>query len=169
MRPAGPLLSALVAVVLTATGCATGPPASPPTGIDGLVVPTPSPDPDDFVEGIDNPWFPFDPAQAEGTDEVAGVEVSVIDGEAYAQDRDGHVWWFGTEGVWEAGVDGAQAGLAMPAEPRYGDSWRLALAPGIVEDVAAVVELDVDSLVLEVTSPLEPGAVERRSVERAHR
>ncbi len=30
-------------------------------GINGLVVPTPSPDPDDFVDVVDNPWFPLEP------------------------------------------------------------------------------------------------------------
>lgn len=162
------LLTATVLIVACAvSACGTASPTSPPTGIDELVVPTPSPDADDFVERIDNPWFDLDPTQVDGSDEVAGVAVTVVDGEQYAQDERGHVWWFGTVGRWEAGVDGAQAGLAMPAEPRYGDSWRPAYVPGVVEDVAAIVEMDDDTLVLEISSPLEPGPPERRTVEKA--
>ena len=170
MRTTGGLPAALLVLGSLAVGCGSASPASPPTGIDELVVPTPSPDPDDFVAEIDNPWFPTSDRPEDEpvpTARVAGVEVAVLDGDYFAQDRRGNVWWFGTEGEWEAGVDGAEAGLAMPAEPRYGDSWRTAYAPGVVEDVAAVVEMDEDTLVLETTSPLEPGLPERRTVEKA--
>ena len=34
------------------------------------------------------------------------------------------------EGVWQAGEDGAEAGLAMPATPRLGDGWRAAYGDG---------------------------------------
>lgn len=172
-RPAALVLSAgLGAVVLAGLliGCGTASPTSPPTGIDELVVPTPSPAADDFVAEIDNPWFL---GQHEGSavepaaEEVAGVEVSVVDGDYVAQDRRGNVWWFGVVGEWQAGVDGAQAGLAMPAEPRYGDSWRSAYVPGVVENVVAVTDFDDDSIVLETSSPLEPGRVERDTVDRA--
>ena len=57
----------------------------------------------------------------------------------YAQDRRGNVWWFGREGVWLAGEDGAQAGLAMPATPRLGDGWRAAYDEDVV-DVRMTVE-----------------------------
>jgi hypothetical protein len=55
-----PAAGALAAgLVLGLTGCAgIGQPApydSP--GINGLVIPTPSPAPADFVEGVDNPWL----------------------------------------------------------------------------------------------------------------
>ena len=30
-------------------------------GINGLVIPTPSPDPDDFVDEVDNPWLALEP------------------------------------------------------------------------------------------------------------
>jgi hypothetical protein len=54
----------------------------------------------------------------------------------YAQDKDGNVWYFGedttayedgkadTEGSWEGGVDGAQPGIIMEADPQVGDSYR---------------------------------------------
>jgi hypothetical protein len=58
----------------------------------------------------------------------------------------------------------------MPAEPRVGDGFEQELAPGEAEDRALVVDLDGEAtvplgtlgglLVLERTSPLEPGRVE---------
>jgi hypothetical protein len=41
--------------------CGATPAPQPPTGIDGLTIPTPSPAPADFVAGVDNPWFPLVP------------------------------------------------------------------------------------------------------------
>src|SRR5688572_4099076 len=55
-RLAGVVLGALV---LTSCGGIGQPASYDATGIDGLVVPTPSPDPDDFVAEVDNPWFPL--------------------------------------------------------------------------------------------------------------
>ncbi len=70
----------------------------------------------------------------------------------YAQDRDGTVWYFGeattayaadgtadTRGSWQAGVDGAHAGIAMLAHPRTGRSYRQEYLPGRAEDQARVV------------------------------
>jgi hypothetical protein len=57
------LLTGLLAGVLT--GCGAAGEANPekigPQGVDQLVIPTPSPDPRDFVRGVDNPWFPLAP------------------------------------------------------------------------------------------------------------
>lgn len=151
---------------LAACGTASGP--SPSSGVDELTVPTPSPDPADFVEGVDNPWLPLAPGRtwtyqvvdvrgehlltvtvAEGPD-VAGVpttaRVSVEEGvtttDWFAQDDDGNVWWLGREGEWRAGEAGAQAGLAMPRTPRVGDGYRAAYLPGVVEDVVTVEARD---------------------------
>ena len=41
--------------------CGASPAPQPPTGIDGLTIPTPSPAATDFVRGVDNPWFPLAP------------------------------------------------------------------------------------------------------------
>jgi hypothetical protein len=41
--------------------CGASPTPQPPTGIDGLTIPTPSPTPTDFVGRVDNPWFPLEP------------------------------------------------------------------------------------------------------------
>jgi hypothetical protein len=72
----------------------------------------------------------------------------------YAQDRAGNVWYMGedskeyengvvvsTEGSWEAGVAGAEAGIIMPAEPRIGMKYAQEFAPGVAEDMASVVSL----------------------------
>lgn len=55
------LVAAIAAVVLG--GCGTGATPYPPTGVDELVVPTPSPRPADFVATVDNPWLPLRPGR----------------------------------------------------------------------------------------------------------
>lgn len=189
-----------LAVLLVLAGCGSAPSKSPPQGVDGLEIPTPSPDPLDFGDGVDNPWLPLEPGttwtyQRRGvatgtltvtvTDEtrlVEGVSTTVVeeyaDGDIsqrlYAQDDAGNVWLFGETSedmTWEAGVDGAQAGIAMLATPRVGDGYREELAEGSVEDVAEVVardaEVDIDLgtfaevLLIEQTSTLDPGASAR--------
>ncbi len=158
----------LPALLLGLVGCGSASAPSPPTGIDQLTVPTPSPDPDDFTARVDNPWFPlapgttwtYDVADPRGTHllvvtvaagpEVAGVattarvadELGRSTTDWYAEDRSGNVWWLGREGVWRAGESGAEAGLAMPAHPRIGDGFRPAYAAGVSEDVAKVAALD---------------------------
>jgi hypothetical protein len=97
-----------------------------------------------------------------------GVEARVIidtvtqDGELrertqdwYAQDRCGNIWYLGehvdnyengvlvdNDGSFEAGVDGAQAGIAMPARPRPGLSYRQEYSAGVAEDEGAIVTID---------------------------
>lgn len=185
-------LLAALALALAVTGCGTASDPSPPTGIDELTVPTPSPDPEDFVDTVDNPWFPLLRGSTWTYQVIAAIDASerlvtvapgpVVAGVAttarvsrqdglvttdwYAQDTDGNVWWFGRDGEWQAGVDGAQAGLVMPAHPRVGDGFRTAYAPGTVEDVATVRALDGEAtvpagtfsglLVIETTSALDP-------------
>jgi len=74
----------------------------------------------------------------------------------YAADNDGNVWYFGeiatdydcdgqvesTAGSWEAGVDGAEPGIIMLADPRVGQAYDQEYAPGVAEDFAEVVSLD---------------------------
>jgi hypothetical protein len=71
----------------------------------------------------------------------------------YAADNAGNVWYFGEstatydesgavesrEGSWQAGVDGAVAGLIMPADPRPTDAYRQEYYRGHAEDQAWVV------------------------------
>ena len=157
---------ALAALTGLAAGCGGAPRTSPPSGVDGLVVPTPEPEPGDFVERVDNPWLPLEPGASwtyevvdgsaestrtvrvlTGTREVSGIEATQVetrgDGAAalawFAQDRDGNVWALGEQGVWEAGVDGALAGLAMPARPRLGDGY--AVWAGVAAGSDGEVEL----------------------------
>lgn len=72
----------------------------------------------------------------------------------YAQDRAGNVWYLGEdttefaegggasrEGSWEAGRDGAQAGVIMPAHPRPGLRYRQEYYAGHAEDRAEVASL----------------------------
>jgi hypothetical protein len=71
----------------------------------------------------------------------------------YAQDRDGSVWYFGeatkkiedgtvdTTGSFEAGVNGALAGIIMPAHPHVGDQYRQEYAKGVAEDTGEVVSI----------------------------
>lgn len=218
--------TALVAVLLLAPGpaaCSAGDPRTVgPSGVDGLEIPTPSPDPADFAEGVDNPWLPLVPGSRwryrvveEGevvetvtvtvTDEVrdvAGVAATVVrdvvrdaDGalverthDWFAQDVDGNVWYLGeettahdgprpsTQGSWEAGVDGARAGLVMPAVPRVGDGFEQEHLAGVAEDRARVLGIDATVagpagswtgvLHTEDTNPLEPGLVEHKFYAR---
>jgi hypothetical protein len=163
-------------LVLGLTGCAgIGQPApydSP--GINGLVIPTPTPAPADFVEGVDNPWLSLTPgtrwtydvtgdARAGGRIEldvledtvpVAGLEAtpvrttsdlgvgpSSVETRLYAQDEAGNVWLVGSDtedASWRAGEDGAEAGLAMPADPRLGDGWLSYDVPGLTRASATI-------------------------------
>ena len=69
-------------------------------------------------------------------------------------------------------MDGAEAGVAMPAAPRIGDGYQQESAPGRAESQTEVlatdesVNVEFDSftevLLTEDTSPLKPGVVERR-------
>jgi hypothetical protein len=83
-----------------------------------------------------------------------GQPVEVTD-DWYAQDRKGNVWYLGedtteyedgkpvsTAGSWEAGVDGAQAGVIMPAHPRPGMHYREEYLKGEAEDRARVLSRD---------------------------
>ncbi|GIG18092.1 hypothetical protein Cme02nite_64240 [Catellatospora methionotrophica] len=102
----------------------------------------------------------------------------------YAQDGDGNVWLLGESardyaagtltGVdgWQAGAEGAQAGVAMAARPVAGQSWRIAYSRGRAEDTARVLSVGEqvsvaagayrDVIAIEQTSPLERGVRLRR-------
>jgi hypothetical protein len=101
----------------------------------------------------------------------------------YAQDKAGNIWYLGertkefengavvsTEGSFEGGVDGAQAGVIMPAHPRVGLAYRQEYYPGHAADRARVVSLHEqaevplghyrDVLMTREVNPLEPKALE---------
>jgi hypothetical protein len=107
----------------------------------------------------------------------------------FAQDRRGNVWYLGertksyapggkvsTSGSWEAGRDGAQAGVAMPAHPRIGQHYRQEYYAGQAEDRGRVLSVNeqvespyghFDGAVLtKDTTPLEPRLVEYKLYAR---
>ena len=59
MSLSGRFAIATVTSTLVLTGCGSASEPSPPTGIDELVIPTPSIDPADFVDRVDSPWLPL--------------------------------------------------------------------------------------------------------------
>lgn len=136
------------------------------------------------------------------TRQVMGVETVVVRDTAtvkgkviedtsdwFAQDRAGNVWYFGEAtksfeddpagdpaGSWEAGVDGAQPGIVMLADPQGGDVYRQEFYAGEAEDLALVRQLDdaikvragsFDGvLVTEEWTPLEPDHIEHKFYAR---
>jgi len=106
----------------------------------------------------------------------------------YAQDSKGTVWYMGeatkefegghvsTAGSWRAGVDGAQAGVIVPAHPKVGVSYRQEYRKGEAEDSARNVSLDeqvtvpaghYDHLFMtRETSALEPKSLEYKFYAR---
>jgi hypothetical protein len=131
------------------------------------------------------------------TKTVDGVETRIVeereseDGEIIEISRNyfaectqtGDVFYFGEDvdnyedgvlinhdGAWLAGVDGARAGLFVPAEPEVGFKHYQEVAPGVAEDRAEVISIDEtletpagtfeNVLKTEETTPLEPDARE---------
>jgi hypothetical protein len=103
----------------------------------------------------------------------------------YAQDDKGNVWYLGedtkeyengkvssTEGSWEAGVDGAQPGILLPASPQPGLSYRQEYYKGEAEDAAQVLSVDKqakvpfgafkDVLQTKDFTPLQPEILEHK-------
>lgn len=128
--------------------------------------------------------------------EVMGISAVVVrdtvseDGELvedtfdwFAQDVDGNVWYLGeesreyedgelvgTEGSWEAGVDGALPGIVMLADPTVGTAYRQEYYEGEAEDLGEVHRTGVSEtlpagvydeiVVIREWNPLEPDVVE---------
>ena len=107
-----------------------------------------------------------------------------------AWDNFGNVWYFGEdttefqydddwnptgttkEGSWEAGVDGAQPGILMLANPRPGNTYLQEFYEGVAEDTAKVLKLN-ETVSLELGTfqgclktkewtPLDSGTVEHK-------
>jgi hypothetical protein len=136
------------------------------------------------------------------TKRVMGIEARVVhdvvteDGDLvedtydwYAQDADGNVWYLGedtkeyengkvksTEGSWEAGVDGAQAGIVVPAAPRVGMKYRQEYYAGEAEDRGEILSLSEKAtvpfgsfqqvLMTKDTTPLDPKILEHKFYAR---
>jgi len=103
----------------------------------------------------------------------------------YAQDSAGNVWYLGEdtaeykngavtsrEGSWEAGVDGAQPGVVMLANPTIGEQYHQEFKKGEAEDLGEVIALGKsvsvpyghlnDVVVTADTTPLEPQILEHK-------
>jgi hypothetical protein len=91
-----------------------------------------------------------------------GVPVEITD-DFYAQDEHGNIWYLGEyvtnfengkvvdhDGSFEAGVDGAQPGIALPANPAPGMSYRQEYYKGEAEDRAAVVTVGEEQVEVPV-------------------
>jgi hypothetical protein len=88
----------------------------------------------------------------------------------YATATDGAVWYLGedtkeldeeghvtsTEGSWQAGVDGARAGIFMPAVPAVGQVFQQESAPD-AQDLFRVTAVTTDTVTTREWTPLEPG------------
>jgi len=130
---------------------------------------------------------------------VDGVRCTVVDDRLYlggrlaertadwfAQDRRGNVWYFGestaeldesgdvksTEGSWQAGANGARAGIVMPAHPRTGQSFRQEYYKDHAEDHFRVLSLSATvrvpylaskhALLTKEWTPLEPNVIDHK-------
>jgi hypothetical protein len=103
----------------------------------------------------------------------------------YAQDTSGNVWYLGeatkefengevatTAGSWEAGVDGAQPGIIVPADPEVGMTYRQEYYAGEAEDEGEILSLDERAevpfgpfdnvLMTKDTTPLDPDVLEHK-------
>lgn len=136
------------------------------------------------------------------TKRIAGVRARIVhdvetrDGQLveetfdwYAQDKGGNIWYLGedttefrhgkpfsTAGSWQAGVDGAQAGIIVAAKPRAGLTYRQEYYAGHAEDAARVLSIDEQvqapfghftrALLTKDYTPLEPKLVEYKLYAR---
>jgi hypothetical protein len=132
------------------------------------------------------------------TKEILGVTTTVVHDQVFvkrelvedtfdwfAQDAAGNVWYFGedtkeledgvvvsTEGSWEAGVDGARAGIFMPAHPMVGQVFKQEDAKNVAEDCSEIVDLNAsvhtpfvssnEAMKTEEFSLLEPDVLDNK-------
>ena len=130
------------------------------------------------------------------TKTILGVKATVVfDGVAvngersektfdwYAQDKDGNVWYLGESAFdfvnghwvrasdsWEAGYNGAMAGMIMEAHPKVDDIYAQEHLPGTAMDMARVVSTHATvrvpygtfhhALESNECTPLEPGVID---------
>jgi hypothetical protein len=130
------------------------------------------------------------------TKQILGIHATVVhdveseDGEVkedtydwYAQDAHGNIWYLGedtrklhggkvtsTKGSWQAGVDGAEPGILLPANPNPGMAYRQEYRGAEAQDTAAVLSLHQRAkvpsglfdhvLITKEFTPLEPNLLE---------
>ena len=119
-------------------------------------------------------------------DRVTEMDGSLVEDtyDWFAQDTKGNVWYLGeatkaydgdkvsTSGSWEAGVDGARAGIFMLAEPTVGTRYQQEYYKGQAEDAATVLSLNMRAkvpsgafdhlLTTREHTPLEPRVQEHK-------
>ncbi|HEY3018509.1 MAG TPA: hypothetical protein VGJ23_06740 [Gaiellaceae bacterium] len=130
---------------------------------------------------------------------IQGVHCSVVDdrlfvsghlaertADWYAQDKQGNVWYFGEdtaeldksgkvtsrEGSWQSGVDGARAGILIPAHPKIGQTFLQEYYKGHAEDHSQVLSLSASirvpytssehALLTKEWTPLEPDVLDHK-------
>lgn len=121
-----------------------------------------------------------------------GTEIILEETEDWhAWDNEGNFWYFGEytteyeydddwnyldenhEGSWEAGVDGAEPGIILPADPRPGDCNQQEYYEDEAEDAGKVLKVNEicedlygneseECMVMKEWTPLEPGNVEHK-------
>jgi hypothetical protein len=134
------------------------------------------------------------------TKTILGVRCTVVDDRVYkngglaerttdwyAMDRDGTVWYFGertatldprtgrvksTDGSFQAGVDGARAGIYMPGHPRVGQTGTQEYYKGHAEDHFTIASFSTHvstpaassrhALLTREFTPLEPGVLDHK-------
>jgi hypothetical protein len=87
-----------------------------------------------------------------------GEPIEVTD-DWYAEDADGNIWYLGeataeykngkpinSKGSFEAGVDGAEAGIAVPGDPQAGMQYRQEYYAGEAEDRAGVITVGAEQV-----------------------
>jgi len=94
----------------------------------------------------------------------------------YAQNRHGDVLYFGeatraldrhgkltdSEGSWRAGVDGARAGIFMPAHPKVGRTFQQEYFKGHAEDRFRILGKRAGIIKTREWTPLEPGVIDNK-------
>jgi len=102
----------------------------------------------------------------------------------YSQDSHGNVWYLGentaeldahghvtsTEGTWQAGAEGAKAGVYIPGRPRLGQTALQEFLKGHAEDHFRIIGLfdtvaprgKANALLTKEWTPLEPGVIDHK-------
>jgi hypothetical protein len=118
---------------------------------------------------------------------MSGSQLMETTEDWFAQDKDGNVWYLGeattalddagkltdTSGSWEAGVDGAQPGIIVPAKPAVGMSFPQEYYKDHAEDRFAILSVTAPvavpfgsytaSMLTEETTRLEPDVVSQKN------
>jgi len=165
------------------------------------------PAPGDFVSRVDNPWFPLRPGTVyvyrgadhgqrsrdvltvtHATKVIQGIRATVIDDRVYLRGRldlgedtatlDAGGKIKSTEGTWQTGVDGARAGIFMPAHPRIGQTALQEYYKGHAEDQFKILSLTAHvrtpaassrhALLTQETTALEPGVLDHKVYVGGH-